>query len=466
MKKIFSFVLLFLLAISSIHAMEKFYQYYDKGEEYMGKGDWLRAIEEFKSAASLEFEDTKKMRTYGTRFIKYFPHREMGIAYYYLGENDNARDELELSIAYKKTDRAEEYLDKVLKGTPPKNVVAQEEKKDEPKPLIVRKDDKQVREDKKIAEQQKEEERRKEAEKLNEETKKEEPIEVASLDKDVEKKAEEKKTIIPFLIKRDKEKEDKDKKDKEQTVTLQPPTDKVPVGALTYDPNRVTQVGSRLSIAVLPFEKKGEAEDLDFSLTEKLITQLVNLRRFRVIERGAMDKVMDEQALGMSGMVDEQTAVQVGKLAGADVIVIGTINIAQGFGKVSARCIDTETAETIVAKESQTGDPSMANLESLVSNVAIMIYNALPLVEGYIVTTEDDALYLDIGSDVGIRKGTKCVAFREGNEIVHPVTKEVLGKKVTKLGELIVTQVQEKLSVAKVLEKEGSIKVGDKVVVK
>jgi len=175
-----------------------------------------------------------------------------------------------------------------------------------------------------------------------------------------------------------------------------------------------------------------------------------------------MDQVMNEQALGMSGMVDEETAVEVGKLAGADVIVVGTINIAEGFGKVSARGIDTETAETIVAKESQTGEPSMSNLESLVENVAILIYNALPLVEGYIVNMDEKTIYLDIGSNVGVRKGTKCVAFREGDEIIHPITKEVLGTKVTMLGELIVTQVQEKLSVAKVLAKEGTIKVGDR----
>lgn len=440
MKKILILLLMLTLMTTFLHALEKFYQYYDKGEEYMLRGDWMRAIEEFKSAASLEFEDSKKMRTYGTRFIKYFPHREMGIAYYHLGELDKAKDELELSIAYKKSKNAEVYLDKVLLGIPPEqDVVVQE--------VIIE----EVIIEEVIEEKPKE---------VVEEPKKKEEIEkepelIVLIDKDIIKKEKEKeKPIIPTL-----------KKDEER-VTLEPPKDKVPVGALTYDPSKVTQVGSRLSIAVLPFETKGQAQEIEFTLMEKLITQLVNLRRFRVIERGAMDQVMNEQALGMSGMVDEETAVEVGKLAGADVIVVGTINIAEGFGKVSARGIDTETAETIVAKESQTGEPSMSNLEFLVENIAIMIYNALPLVEGYIVNTEENVIYLDIGSTVGIRKGTKCVAFREGDEIIHPITKEVLGTKVTLLGELIVTQVHEKMSVAKILAKEGSIKIGDKVVIK
>jgi len=218
MKRIILFLLMLMLFTSFLHGLEKFY---NKGLEYMEKGDWLRAIEEFKSAASLEFEDTKKMRTYGTRFIKYFPHREMGIAYYQLGELSRAKDELELSLAYKKSKEAEEYLEKVLLGIPPEqDVVLQEkiiEEVIEEKPEVV------VDEPKKKEEVE------------------EEPVHVASVDKEIIKQ----KPIVQKPIIPTKKKED-------EKVTLEPSTDKVPVGALTYDPSKVTQVGSRLSIAVRP----------------------------------------------------------------------------------------------------------------------------------------------------------------------------------------------------------------------
>jgi hypothetical protein len=58
------------------------------------------------------------------------------------------------------------------------------------------------------------------------------------------------------------------------------------------------------------------------------------------------------------------------------------------------------------------------------------------------------------------------VAFRPGEEIKHPITGEVLGNKVTKLGELVVVSVYEKMSAVRVTEKDGDIVVGDKVVVK
>ncbi len=417
--------LLFCLVFSiflpqRLTASEKFYNYYDKGQDFMKKNDWLRAIEEFKSSVSLEFEDKKKKRTYGTRFIEYFPHREMGICYYNLDEYSDAMGELQLSVAYKKSKRANSYIDRMTYDGRPLNL-----------------DDEKV-----IAE-------------------------VMKADQEAEKEKEKEKEVKEFTIveKKDTKITSKQKEEKEKEK-LQIKTTKVPTGALTYDPNKVTQVGSRLAIAVMPLGSNDGGANLKDTVTQKLVTQLVNLRRFRVIERGAVEEVMKEQAFTLSGMVNEDTAIEVGKLVGADVIIMGSITVEIGFGKVNARGIDIETGETIVAKEATTGNTSIDNIEKLVESVAIMIYNDLPLVEGYIVNVEPEFLYLDIGSDVGVRKGTKCVAFREGETIIHPITKEVLGRKVSKLGELIVIQVQEKLATARILSKEGSIDVGDKVVVK
>ena len=112
-------VVLLLTISSDIYSQDKFYNYYEQGTKYIEKRDWLRALDSFKSAASLEFQDAKRKRTYGTRFIKYFPHREMGIAYYNLGEFDDARRELELSIAYKRTKEAEKFLEKVNRNERP-----------------------------------------------------------------------------------------------------------------------------------------------------------------------------------------------------------------------------------------------------------------------------------------------------------------------------------------------------------
>jgi TolB-like protein len=374
-------LLVALTLVSGIAASQaKFYNYYKEGLRYAEAKDWQRAITEFSSAASLEFEDTGQKRTYGTRFIEYFPHREMGRAYYNLGELDNARKELELSYAYEQ-DSETEHLLSMVKG--------------------------------------------------------------------------------PAVVTSPSTKPPGDAKKPVETLP-----DVLPPGALTYDPSRVTQVGTRLAIAVLPFTAKGESEQLAEMATDKMVTRLVNLRRFKVIERAALEKIMTEQQFQTSFMVDEQTAVKVGKVVGADAIVLGSINLVNGMTKVNTRVIDTETSEAIVAKDEQVAGSQLADIEKTVDDLAIMIYNELPLVEGYVVSIEADQVYLDLGTSKGIRKGSKCVVFREGEKIVHPVTGEILGSKVTKLGELVVVEAQPKLATAKVVAREQEFKVGDKVVVK
>ncbi len=383
-------VCLLVIASGSAFGQSKFYQYYSDGLDYVEKKDWLRAIQEFRSAISLEFEDAARKRTYGTRFIEYFPHREIGICHYFLGENQAALKELDLSAAYASSERAGEYID-LIRGTA--------------------------------------------------------PVPVAT------------KPTKPSRAHTEEESADRSRMETNRTGTL-------PVGALTYDPSRVTQVGSRLGVAVIPITLKGDLAQYGDALTDKMVTQLVNLRRFKVIERGALDKVLSEQQLQLSGAVDEATAVEVGKIAGADAIILTSAVQSRDGGKVSARIIDTETGETIVARSEQVEGSDVEDFEKAVDALAIMIYNELPIVEGFIVSAEGETFYVDVGSLKGVRKGSKCVAFREGKEIKHPSTGEVLGHQVTKLGELVVVQVQQKVAQVRIVDKEQAIKVGDKIVVK
>jgi TolB-like protein len=389
---------LFLSCVLLLHpttpAQSKFYNYYSDGLEYVEKKDWLRAVQEFRSAISYEFEDAARKRTYGTHFIEYYPHREMGICYYYLGETGNAKKELDLSTAYVSSGRANEFLGFLKNKVPPSVASVQEHKNPE----------------------------------------------------------EEKPEVVPETAERSRMEETKG-------TTL-------PVGALTYDPSRVTQVGSRLGIAVMPIDVKGDLSSYGDALTDKMVSQLVNLRRFKVIERTALDKVLQEQQLQVSGVVDEETAVKVGRVAGADAIVMTSAIQHGSSSKVNVRVIDTETSETIVARGEQVAGNDVEDFEKAIDDLAIMIYNELPIVEGFIVSADKDVYYIDAGSLKGIRKGSKCVAFRAGENILHPTTGEVLGRHVTKLGELVVVQVQQKLAQVRVVEKEQDIKVGDKIVVK
>jgi len=60
-------------------------------------------------------------------------------------------------------------------------------------------------------------------------------------------------------------------------------------------------------------------------MVEKLIAGL-SRKGFSVVERKNLEKIMQEQKLSLSGLVDEKEAVEIGKLSGAQVVLIGSIN--------------------------------------------------------------------------------------------------------------------------------------------
>ncbi|MBN2367342.1 MAG: hypothetical protein JXL67_14330, partial [Calditrichaeota bacterium] len=107
-------------------------------------------------------------------------------------------------------------------------------------------------------------------------------------------------------------------------------------------------VGDRLSVAVLPFESKGLGAELgSIDLLDKLITGFVNINRFKVIERALLEKILEEQKLGMSGIIDASTAAEIGKGIGVDAVIVGSVTRAQNALSIDARVIDTESAAII-----------------------------------------------------------------------------------------------------------------------
>lgn len=74
-------------------------------------------------------------------------------------------------------------------------------------------------------------------------------------------------------------------------------------------------------VAVFPFDIKGSSWGDEFS--DCISHHFFKSGRIEVIEREAIERILKEQNLSMSGLVDDGGAVKIGKLLGADVIIIG-----------------------------------------------------------------------------------------------------------------------------------------------
>jgi hypothetical protein len=86
-----------------------------------------------------------------------------------------------------------------------------------------------------------------------------------------------------------------------------------------------------------------------------------------------------------------------------------------------------------------------------------------PKVEGDVLKVEGPQVTLSIGQRNGVVVGVELVVIHEGDELKHPKTGEVLGKKEEAVGRVRVEEVAEAYSVARVTSSRGSgIAPGDK----
>ena len=98
-------------------------------------------------------------------------------------------------------------------------------------------------------------------------------------------------------------------------------------------------IGNVSKIAVAEFEgPDGSGELAAYKLTE----YLVQTNRFTVLEREKIDKILQEQGLSMTGVIDQNSAVEIGKLLGVDALI---------FGNVTAyKCEDEEGTRKVKKK--------------------------------------------------------------------------------------------------------------------
>jgi hypothetical protein len=89
---------------------------YERGCSYLSGEFYKEAEADFKQALVGRTRDTWQARTYGLHFVEFFPNRELGVTYYYLGRLDDAERFLKTSLDQIDTDRVHYYLDLVTKA--------------------------------------------------------------------------------------------------------------------------------------------------------------------------------------------------------------------------------------------------------------------------------------------------------------------------------------------------------------
>jgi curli biogenesis system outer membrane secretion channel CsgG len=247
----------------------------------------------------------------------------------------------------------------------------------------------------------------------------------------------------------------------------------------------------KATIAVLPFEI---AETLEGSfgsvesgvLTDTLARALVNTRKFTVVDRSRLERVRREQKFGASGLVAGSTAARVGRLLGADYLVVGSITdfsaeppreMAYGSGwtrpvriSIELQVLDSSSGQVVAARRaSATAQQRVASEEAAAGvpraalekaaeelaqeGISAIVGVAFPM---KILDVADGDIRLNRGEDGTLSVGDvlNCYAA-SGKRLVDPDTKEALGTRETRAGSVRVTEILAKMSVARIVDDGG-----------
>ena len=79
-------------------------------------------------------------------------------------------------------------------------------------------------------------------------------------------------------------------------------------------------------------------EDLEYNMVKA---------GYRLVDRQQIERIRSEQQFQISGEVDDNSAVSIGKMAGANTVIIISVNYVEKSGRLTLKALDVQTAEII-----------------------------------------------------------------------------------------------------------------------
>ncbi len=252
----------------------------------------------------------------------------------------------------------------------------------------------------------------------------------------------------------------------------------------------------RPTIAVLDFNfaktnrVEGREKIKTDVLTERVKTALIASRKFDVTERQELGAVLEEQKFSKSPLADKSNALKTGKLAHADFLLMGTINVLEirtstrtvpyvdqvkaetsGTMVSDVRILDVQRGVNVFAGRVETTQKFGSNLNSPGDTVTPSELFHEDLLRGHaealagrvmesvfplkVVDFDGDLVYLNRGEGSGLKVGDRLQVLRQEGEMKDPDTGESLGFRESVIGVVEVVEVLAKSTKARPLEGRG-----------
>jgi TolB-like protein len=106
----------------------------------------------------------------------------------------------------------------------------------------------------------------------------------------------------------------------------------------------ITDLPRNSRIAVINISSNNR--DLSFLAVEEIEYQLFSAK-MTIVDRQTLDRIRSEQNFQMSGDVSDESAVSIGQMLGANIVITGSITGTGSAQRISIRALDVRTAQIV-----------------------------------------------------------------------------------------------------------------------
>jgi len=108
---------------------------------------------------------------------------------------------------------------------------------------------------------------------------------------------------------------------------------------------------SQESIAIMDLKAIGVNQPLAEAVSENLRTMLIISGAFRVVERNQLKEILSEYKLSQGGITDNSNAIEIGGLAEANLIMIGSFTKMFESYIINARLLNVKSGVSVLAQK-------------------------------------------------------------------------------------------------------------------
>ena len=255
-------------------------------------------------------------------------------------------------------------------------------------------------------------------------------------------------------------------------------------------------------VAVMPLENISgyETETVAEIMTEQLTVAIHSSGIYTVVERTQLGAILREQGF-QNIAVDPSKAVELGKLSGADYTMVGKVTVAvvennptatavdhitkifhiEGIGDMAGqylhkfkgkiglefRLVDNTTGEIIMAKTIEGAKSGSSEVDAMNNACKVAAESFLRELDGInpfrarIAEISGADIYIDAGSEAGLRLGEILIVARESEPII--VNGKTVGMRQSEIGKIKVIEVNSDYAICRAEANEIMIRKGDVV---